>query len=392
MKFDLPTAVATALAACSLSSAVRAEEPIRIGFISTFSGPQASLGQEQADGFKLALQKLGNKLGGRSVEVFYGDDQAKPDVARQLADRMIERDKVSIVTGINFSNVLLAVAKPVLDSGAFYVGTNAGPSIFAGKQCNPNFFSVSFQNDTTTEVMGTYMQNKGIGNVYLLAPNYPAGKDMLSGFKRNFKGKLAGEVYTTFGQLDYAAEIAQIRAAKPSAVFLFLPGGMGISFVKQYAQAGLKDEIPLFTGAAVIDQTVLPALGDEALGMTTAYFWSEFSELPESQAFARDFEATYNRIPAPMAASAYDTANLLDAALTKIGGQVEDSDAFRAALKAADFRSVRGNFSFNSNHFPIQDFYVSTVVRDNKGRLVNGPGELIAKSVADSYASKCEMR
>ena len=249
----------------SAGTVAHAQEPIRIGFVSTMSGPQGVLGQELANGFKLGLEATGQKLGGRAVKVTWGDDQAQPDVGRQVVDKMIDSDRVQIVTGINFSNVLLAVTKPVLDSGAFYVSTNAGPSQLAGRQCHPRFFSASFQNDAIYEGLGIYMQDKGLKNIYLMAPNYPAGKDMLTGYKRYFKGGVAGEVYTTFGQLDYSAEIAQIRAAKPDGVVFFYPGGMGINFVKQYTQAGLKDQIPLYAGAATVDQTILPALGDAAM-------------------------------------------------------------------------------------------------------------------------------
>ena len=271
--------IAAAFAA-GLSVTASAQEPIKIGFISTFSGPSGSLGQELLDGFKLGLKKLGNKLGGRPVELIQGDDQAKPDVGRQVADKMVERDRVDIITGINFSNVLLALAKPVLDSGTFIVNVNAGPSQYAGPQCHPHFFSASFQNDTRAEAMGIYMQNKGIKRVYLMAPNYPAGKDFLAGFKRYFKGEIVDEVYTGFGQLDYAAEIAQLRDKKPEAVFFFYPGGMGINFVKQYSQSGLKKDIPLYGPSFSLDQTVLPAMGDAAVGAFASTLWSEGFDNP----------------------------------------------------------------------------------------------------------------
>lgn len=369
-----------------------AQEPIKIGFISTFSGPSGQLGQELLDGFKLGIKSVGGTLGGRTVEIVQGDDQAKPDVGRQLADKMVERDRVHIVTGVNFSNVMLAIAKPVLDSGAFIVSVNAGPSQYAGAQCNQRFFVASFQNDTGPEAMGLYLQKKGVKRAYLMAPNYPAGKDMLGGFKRTFKGEIAGEVYTAFGQLDYAAEIAQLRAAKPDAVFFFYPGGMGINFVKQYAQAGLKTEVPLYGPSFSLDQTVLPGMGDAAVGAFASTFWTEDFDNAASKAFAEGFEKEYGRIPSPNAAQAYDAARLIDAALKGIGGKVEDKAAFQKALENVQFDAVRGKFRFNVNHYPVQDFYLAEIVKDAKGRPIMARRELIAADHADSYAKDCKMK
>lgn len=375
----------------AVASSASAQEAVKIGFISTFSGPQGVLGQELLDGFKLGLKSVGDKLGGRPVELIQADDQAKPDSGRQAADKLIERDHVQIITGVNFSNVLLAIAKPVLDSGAFIISINAGPSQFAGAQCNPHFFNVSFQNDTSSEAMGLYMTGKGIKNVYLMAPNYPAGKDFLAGFKRTFKGEIAGEVYTTFGQLDYAAEIAQLRAAKPTAVFFFYPGGMGINFVKQYAQAGLKNEIPLYGPAFSLDQTVLPAMGDAALGAYASTFWSESLDNPASKKFVGDFEAAYGRIPSQSAASAYDGARLIDAALTSINGKIDDRAAFQKALESVQFDTVRPGFRINTNHYPVQTFYLTQIEKDAKGRPVMAMRDVIVKDHPDSYADKCKM-
>jgi branched-chain amino acid transport system substrate-binding protein len=382
------------LAAASLlllSGAASAEEPVKIGFISTFSGPSGQLGQELLDGFNLGLKSVGGKLGGRPVEVIKGDDQAKPDVGRQLADKMVESDRVQIVTGINFSNVMLAVARPVLESGAFIFSINAGPSQYAGKLCNPHYFNESFQNDTLPEAMGLYLTGK-VKRVYLMAPNYPAGKDFLAGFKRTFKGEIAGEVYTAFGQLDYAAEIAQLRAAKPEAVFFFYPGGMGINFVKQYAQAGLKNEIKLYGPSFSLDQTVLPGMGDAAIGAYASAFWTEDFDNAASKTFVADFEAAYGRVPSPNAANAYDGARLLDAALKSIGGKIEDKAAFQKALETVKFDTVRGHFRFNTNHYPIQDSYLAEIVKDAKGRPSMKRLDLIKADQADSYAGQCHMK
>ena len=379
------------LAALLLSTTAYAQEPVKIGFLSTFSGPGGQLGQELLDGFKLGLEQSGNKIGGRPVELIQGDDQAKPDVARQAADKMIERDKIAILTGINFSNVMLSVAKPALDAGAFIVSVNAGPSQYAGAQCHPRFFVASFQNDTAPEAMGLLLQKRGVKRMYLMAPNYPAGKDFLAGFKRFYKGEIAGEVYTSFGQLDYAAEIAQVRAAKPDGVFFFYPGGMGINFVKQYAQAGLKETTPLYGPSFSLDQTVLPAIGDAAVGAFASAFWTETFDNPQSKKFAAAFEAKYGRIPSPNAAAAYDTARLLDSAATSIGGKIEDKKAFTKALENVKFESLRGNFRFNTNHYPVQDFYLAEITKDAKNRPIMSLREKIDTAHEDAYVKDCKM-
>lgn len=388
------TLLAAALAAGTTLAAVPgfAEEPIRIGFLSTFSGPGGQLGQELLDGFKLGLAATGDKLGGRPVEVIQGDDQAKPDVGRQVADKMIERDKVQILTGVNFSNVMLAVAKPALDAGAFVVSVNAGPSQYAGVQCNPHFFVGSFQNDTSPEAMGIEATKRGIKKMYLMAPNYPAGKDFLAGFKRTYKGEVVGEVYTAFGQLDYAAEIAQVRAAAPEGVFFFYPGGMGINFVKQYDQAGLKASIPLYGPSFSLDQTTLPAMGDAAVGAFAATHWAEDADDAASAKFRADFEAKYGRLPSPNAAQAYDTVMMLDAALKTVGGKIEDAAAFQKALETVKFTSLRGHFRFNTNHYPVQDFWLAEIVKDAKGRPIMSKRSLIVADHPDSYVDKCKMK
>lgn len=391
MNICLIAAAAALLVSSAASAQAPAKTPIKIGFISTFSGPTGQLGKELLDGFKLGIKSVGGTLGGRPVEIVQGDDEAKPDVGRQLADKMVESDRVQLITGINFSNVMLAVARPVLQSGAFIFSINAGPSQYAGRQCNAHFFNASFQNDTLPEAMGLYLQAQGVKSAYLMAPNYPAGKDFLAGFKRTFKGNIVGEVYTAFGQLDYAAEIAQLRAAKPQVVFFFYPGGMGINFVKQYAQAGLKDQIKLYGPSFSLDQTVLPGMGDAALGAYASAFWTEDFDNPVSKKFVADFEAAYGRVPSPNAANAYDGARLLDAALTSIGGKIEDKAAFQKALENVKFASVRGHFKFNTNHYPIQDSYLSEIVKDAKGRPSMKRLELIKANQANSYVSQCHM-
>lgn len=372
-----------------LASADARADEVRIGFISTFTGAQAMLGSELLDGFKLGLAKSDGKLGGQTTRLILGDDQTKTDIGRQLAEKMISKDRVQIITGINFSNVLLGVAKPVLDSGTLLVSVGPGPTALAGKNCNPNFFSVSYQNENAGEAMGQYFTKKGITDVYLLAPNYPAGKDLMSGFKRFYKGTIKKEIYTQFEQLDYAAEIASIRSEKPRAIFYFYPGTLGINFLRQYADAGLKTEIPLYAPSWSLDQTTFAAAGDTAIGAYASTMWTESLDNPQNQEFVAAFEKTYGRLPSGYAAQAYDAARLLDAAIGEIGGRVDDRAALSSALKRANFKSVRGDFKFNTNNFPIQDFYIVRIEKDDKGRTVTKPVETVFTAHSDYYAQEC---
>lgn len=369
-----------------------AAEKVKIGFMATLSGPAASLGIDILDGFKLGIENCGGTIGGLPVELITGDDQLKPDVGIQVANRMVEKDHVDFLTGIVFSNVMMAVAKPVTDAGVFLVSANAGPSPLAGAQCMPNLFTVSWQNDQTHEAMGKAIQDMGVKRLYLMAPNYQAGKDGLAGVKRYFKGEIAGEVYTKINQPDYAAELAQLRAAKPDAVFVFYPGGMGINFVKQYAQSGLKDEIPLYSTAFTIAQMTLPAMGDAALGLLNSSFWSHDLDNPANIKFVADFKTANKRLPSLFAAQGYDAALLIDSAVKAVKGNLEDKDALRAALKKADFNSVRGKFKFNNNHFPIQNFYIRKVVKDEEGNLTTRIVSTAFTDHADAYCQDCPMK
>lgn len=366
---------------------------LKVGLLTTLSGPSAGLGRDTVDGFNLGIKHAGGKLGGIATEVISADDQLKPDVGKATAERMVQRDRVDIMTGVVFSNVMLAISDTVLKDrrGVFYLSSNAGPSELAGRDCHPNFFSVSWQNDNTHEAMGEHMTKAGIKRAYLLAPNYPAGKDALTGFKRFFKGEVVAEVYTQIGQTDYAAELAALRAAKPDATYFFYPGGMGIAFVRQYTAAGLAQQVPVFGPSFSLDQTILPAIGDAALGLYSSTFWSEKLENPANAKFVADFEASYNRIPSPYAAQAYDTAQLIDAALRQAGG-ISDKAKFRNALRAANFPSVRGPFRFNANHFPVQNYYLTQIQKDARGRLVNELRGVIFSSHADAYAGQCRMK
>lgn len=389
MKANFKTClISAALVAASWSSAAVAE--IKIGFIATMSGPAAALGKDMYDGFMLGIEHSGGKLGGQKVEVIKEDDQLKPDLGVQAVNKLLQRDKVDMIAGVTFSNVMMAIAKPMADANAVFVGSNAGPAPLAGKMCNPNFFFVSWQNDQQAEVVGKYANDKGYKNVYAMAPNYQAGKDAVGGFKRQYKGNLAGEVYTQVNQPDYSAEIAQMQAAKPDAVFVFYPGGMGINFIKQMRQAGLIGKIPLIS-VSTADGSTLPALKETALGVASGTFWGPDFNNPVNKKFVADFEKKYKRIPSQYAAQAYDSALLINSALKKTGGKVSDKQALTKALRAADFQSLRGNLKFNKNGFPIQDMYMFEVAKDGQGRVSL---KTIAKPLTnhpDAYVGQCPL-
>lgn len=381
----------TLAAVCLLLTAVAASaEPVKIGMITTLSTKAGYLGEDIRDGFQLAIEQEGGKLGGVPVELLVDDDQRTPEKAKQIADRYMKKDGVKIMTGIVFSNVALAVAPKVVRSGVVYLSANAAPSALAGKNCNPNYFAVSYQNDNLDEVVGQYATDVGIDNVYLVAPNYPAGKDHLAGFKRFYKGTISGEVYTKLGQADYAPEIANIRAAKPGAVFFFLPGGMGINFIKQYAQAGLNKEIPLLGPAFSFDERLLGAVGEAAVGTINGSQWTHDLDNDANKQFVEAFRAKYGRTPTLYASQGYDTARLIGSALKAVNGDLSDINAFQAAVKKADFESVRGNFKFGNNNHPIQDFYVREVVKTDDGRFTNKTLRKVFTDHVDVYAGLCK--
>jgi len=357
-------------------------EPVKVGMITTLSGGGAGLGIDVRDGFLLAVKQAGNE----DLEVIVEDDQRKPDVAVQLADKLVQSEKVDVLTGIIWSNLAMAVVPSVTAQGKFYLSPNAGPSALAGKGCHPNYFNVAWQNDNLHEAAGAYAKDTGYKNSFILAPNYPAGQDALTGYKRFYDGELAGEIYTKLGQTDYAAELAQIRASGADSVFFFLPGGMGISFLKQYADSGI--DLPVVGPAFSFDQGILQAVGDAALGVKNTSQWNKDLDNDANKAFVKSFQAEYGRLPSLYASQGFDTANLLLSAMAK--ADVKDADAFRAALEEADFASTRGDFKFGPNHHPIQDIYVREVIKE--GDVYTN--KIIATAMedhADAYAAECKM-
>jgi len=366
-------------------------EPLKIGMVTTLSTKAGYLGEDIRDGFKLAIEQGGGKLGGVPVELMVDDDGRKPGKGKQIADRYMKRDKVKIMTGIVFSNVAMAVVPKVVRNDVVYISPNAGPSALAGKGCHENYFNVAWQNDNLSEAAGKHVAEQGFKNVYMLAPNYPAGKDAISGFKRFYKGKIAGEVYTKLGQSDYAAELAALRAAKPDAVLFFLPGGMGINFIKQYAQAGLNKQIPLFGPAFSFDERILKAVGDAAVGVVNGSQWTHDLDNDANKAFVASFKKVYGRTPTLYASQGFDAANLIGSAIEAVNGDLSDIGAFRDAIRKAEFDSVRGAFRFGRNQHPVQDLYVREVIKTADGNTTNKTLKKVSENHVDAYVSQCKM-
>lgn len=390
LRATLLHAAAAATLVCGFMSPAFGQDPIKIGFIGTLSGPGGALGQDQYDAFMLAIEQRGGKLGDVPVTVIKEDDQLKPDTGVQAATKLLQSDQVDIITGVTFSNVMMAIHKPITDAGVFFIGSNAGPAPIAGKECSEFYFSTSWDNDMLHEAGGQLTNDLGYKNVYLMAANYQAGRDAVSGFKRNFKGNVIDEVYTQVNQPDYSAEIAQLQAAAPDAVYVFYPGGMGINFIKQYRQAGLLGQIPILS-AATIDGTTLPALKNLAVGAITSAPYAPNIDNPQNKAFVEAFEKAYKRPPSMYAAQSYDAANLIDSALRKVKGDLSDKQAMIAALKEADFQSVRGPFKFDSNHFPDAAFYRVDVVADGDGAALQA-STLVNIATRANLGAQCHLK
>jgi branched-chain amino acid transport system substrate-binding protein len=391
MHKSLQALVAGAVA-LALAGSAAAQQNVKIGFITTLSGPPAIIGKHMKDSVELALDHLGHKMGGRAVEVFYGDDQFKPEVGVQLAEEMLKKNQVDFMAGIIWSNVMMAVVPVVTGAGHIMVGANAGASPLAGSQCNELYFSASWNNDQSPEALGKYLNDKGVNELYVMAPNYQAGKDMVAGLKRYYKGKIVDEVYTKFQQTDYQAEITQLRAKNPKAVFVFYPGGMGIQFVKQYVQAGLRDQIPLYS-VFTVDETSIPALKEAAVGQYEARFWSPDLNVPASKKYVADFEKKFGYTPSYYGAQSYDAIMLIDSAVRATKGNLKDTKALVTAMRKADYQSIRGPFKFNNNQHPIQDFYLLQAVKaNNKDGVAMKIMEKAFEKHQDAYHQDCKMK
>jgi branched-chain amino acid transport system substrate-binding protein len=368
-----------------------AQDKIKVGVIVTLSGPAAVLGQQARDGFALAVKDLGGRMSGKDVEVSVVDDELKPDAAVTKVKGLLERDKVDFIVGPIFSNILQAIHRPVVGNKTFLISPNAGPSSYAGKECSPFFYVTSYQNDQVHEILGKVAQDRGYKRTYLLVPNYQAGRDSAAGFKLDYKGEIVEESYMPLGTLDFQPELSKIASLKPDAVFTFMPGGMGVNLVKQYRQAGLADSIPVLS-AFTVDESTLPAQQDAAVGMFGGANWAPNLDNPENKKFVAGYEAAYNSVPGTYAMQAYDAAMLIDSAVKSVKGDLSDKDAVAAALKKADFTSLRGSFKFNANGYPIQDFYLTKVAKRPDGKFQTEIVQKVFENYGDRYAKDCAPR
>lgn len=388
MQHRIKSTIAGFLVANFISSAALADD-LKIGMVVTLSGPPAALGQQIVDGFELALEEKDGMLGGQNVELIVEDDELKPDVALLKATSLVEKNEVDFVVGTVFSNMLQAIFKPIVQSETFLISPNAGPSTFAGANCNPYFFVTSYQNNQNAEVSGMVANAEGFENVFALVPNYQAGRDNVDGFKQTFEGNVTDEVFTPLGHQDFSAELARMSTSDADAIFAFMPGGMGVRLVNQFANAGLSDSMK-FMSVFTTDETTLPGQKDAAVGFFAAGSWAPDLPNDANLAFVEAFEAKYGYVPGSYAMQAYDTANLIDSAVAKVD-DLSDQDALRAALKEADFNSLRGDFAFNNNHYPVQDFHMLTVVKRDDGKYHTSFVKTLAEDYADSFHAECKM-
>lgn len=388
MKTQMTLAAAAMLLGTAMSPAL-AQEKIKLGVVVTLSGPAAALGQQVRDGFALAVKDLGGKMGGRDVEVIVADDELKPDAAVTKVKGLLERDKVDFVVGPIFSNILQAIHRPITESKTFMISPNAGPSTFAGKDCNPFFYVTSYQNDQVHEILGKVAQDRGYKRMYLMVPNYQAGKDSVAGFKLDYKGEIVEESYMPLNTLDFQPELSKISSKKPDALFTFMPGGLGVNLVKQYRQAGLADTIPVLS-AFTVDESTLPAQQDAAVGMFGGANWAPNLDNPQNRKFVAAYEAAYNSVPGTYAFQAYDAAMLINSAIKAVKGDLSNKEAVAAALKKADFTSLRGAFKFNTNGYPIQDFYLTKVAKRPDGKFQTEIVQKVFENYGDRYAKDCK--
>jgi branched-chain amino acid transport system substrate-binding protein len=390
--FSRRTAMGGALGLLAAPAILHAQPAggVKIGLVAVQTGPQAALGSQLRDGFLMGLRHLNGRLGGLTAETVMIDDELKPDVAVTKVRTALERDRCDFIVGVVFSNILQAIMRPVTEANTFLISTNAGPSTYAGRGCNPFFFATSYNNDQVHAVIGQVCEDQGYKRVFVLVPNYQAGRDAVAGFKSRFKGEVVDEVYVPLTQLDFAAELAKIASAKPDAIFTFMPGGLGVNLVRQYRQAGLAN-IP-FLSTFTVDEAVLPAQQDAAVGFFSGSNWAPNMDNAANRRFVTDFEAAFNYVPASYAAQAYDGAMLLDSAIRRAGGRLADKDAIRAGLRAADFTSVRGNFKIGANHFPVQDFWLTRVAKRPDGKFQTEIVRKVLENNVDPWAAECRMR
>lgn len=387
--------ISAALAAAMLGLPAYAD--VKIGFVTTLTTPAAIIGNDMKNAVDLAMEHLGGMAGDTKLEVIYGDDGFAPETGKQATDKLVKQDNVDFVAGYIWSHVLLASRKSVLDADKILISANAGPSQMAGQLCDKNFYSTSWQNDQTPMAMGDVLNKAGVKSLYIMAPNYAAGKDMTAGVERTFKGEIKGKDLTKWGadaQLDFSAELAKAKASGADGLFVFYPGAAAGAFIKQYDQAGLKDVLPLYS-VFTVDAISLPKLQaadfKAVLGSKTTQEWDPTLDNAANKKFVGDFKAKFGTYPSYYAAQSYDAIMLIASAVKAVNGDLSDKAALRAAMEKADFESVRGKFKFGTNHIPVQNFYLREVVADADGNWTTKVVDTVYEDHVDSYAAECKM-
>ncbi len=387
--------LAAAAATTMLVSPALSADKVKIGFVTTITTPAGVIGKDMVDAVNLAVEDIGGKMGGLDVELIIEDDGFKPEIGKQKTDKLVQQDNVDFVAGFIWSHVLLASSRSALTANKFLISSNAGPSQLAGKGCHKNFFSTSWQNDQTPMAMGEVLNQQGVKSLYIMAPNYAAGKNMVAGVERTFKGEIKGKDLTKWpGQLDFSAELAKAKASGAEGIFVFYPGKAGGAFIKQYEQAGLRGKVPLYS-VFTVDAIALPKLQsakmEGVLGSRMTQFWSPDLDNAQNKKFVDGFRKKYGRYPSFYAAQSYDTIHLIKSAVEAVNGDLKNQDGMREAMKKADFPSVRGTFSYGNNHFPIQNFYLRETVADADGVWTTKVVSTVYENHQDVYAKDCKM-
>lgn len=357
------------------------QERLKVAMLTTLSGGGSALGKDIRDGFLLAL-KLDPDA---PLDVNIVDDERNPERAVELVNKMLGED-YDVFTGLVFSNLAVKIVPLVTENNKIYVSPNAAPSLLAGEKCHKYYFSVSWQNDTQHEAMGEYMYREGYQLPFVVAPDYPAGHDAATGFKR-FYGPVVAEEFTKLGQKDYSEVIEKIKASEAETVYYFLPGAMGVNFIKQFSESGAPQI--LFGPASSFDQTILDAIGDVAIGVYNTSQWVKEIDYPQNVIFVEEFFKAYDRYPSHYAQQGYDAALILIAAM-KETDTPHDVDALRQAILDAKFDSPRGAFRFDTSQHPIQDFVVRQVVRDENG-LTNKFVDYAMYDRGSEYVDECHL-
>src|ERR1700737_2818595 len=361
---------------------------LRVGLMLPYTGTFAALGTAITQGFNLAVEENGGKLGGRDVEFFTVDDESEPAKATDNANRLVQRDKVDVLVGTVHSGVVMAMVKVARDSQTLLVIPNAGANAATRSQCAPNIFRTSFSNWQPAHPMGKVMYDRGHRKVVTLTWKYGAGEESVESFKEAFTklgGSVVKEMYLPFPNVEFQPFITEIASLKPDAVFVFFAGGGAIKFTKDYAAAGLKDKIPLYGSGFLTDGT-LEAQGASAQGLLTTLHYGDGIENPKNKQFRHAYGKKYSVQADVYAVQGYDAGLLLAGGLTAVKGSFGDKKALYGALEKVKIDSPRGAWTMSRAHNPIQDIYFRRV-EGNSNQVIG-----IAWKALEDPARGCKMQ